>query len=47
MTSPRHVAEITKAAPLYPWVSTGKRVLYGTGPTSTIAAIEQPSPATD
>jgi hypothetical protein len=27
--------------------ATGKRVLYGTGPTGTIAAIEQPSPAKD
>jgi len=47
VTSPRHVGEILKAAPLYPWTTTGKRVLYGTGPTGTLAAVEQSSPAKD
>jgi hypothetical protein len=47
VTSPRHVDEMLKAAPLYPWMTTGKRVLYGTGPTGTLAAIEPSSPAKD
>lgn len=45
MTTPRHVTEVTQAASLYPYVTTGRRVLFGTGPAGTLAAVDGSTPA--
>ena len=37
VTSPRHVEEITRATPAYPWVTVGRHVLYATAPLGAVA----------
>jgi 4-amino-4-deoxy-L-arabinose transferase-like glycosyltransferase len=39
VTSPRHVDAIARAVPVYPWVTSGRRVLYATAPASTVASL--------
>jgi hypothetical protein len=38
VTSPRHVEELARIARVYPWVTTGRHVLYATAPPATMAA---------
>jgi hypothetical protein len=38
VTTPRHVDAIARAATIYPWVTSGRRVLYATGPAAALAA---------
>ena len=37
VTSPRHVEEIARATPVYPWVTSGRHVLYATAPSGAVA----------
>jgi 4-amino-4-deoxy-L-arabinose transferase-like glycosyltransferase len=37
VTSPRHVEEIARATPVYPWVTGGRHVLYATAPSGAVA----------
>ena len=37
VTSARHVDEIARTAPVYPWVTNGRHVLYATAPSSAVA----------
>jgi 4-amino-4-deoxy-L-arabinose transferase-like glycosyltransferase len=37
VTSPRHVEEIADIAAIYPWVTTGRHVLYATAPPGSVA----------
>lgn len=39
VTSPRHVEAIARTVPVYPWVTSGRRVLYATAPASTVASL--------
>jgi hypothetical protein len=38
VTSPRHVDAIARTVPVYPWMTSGRRVLYATAPASTLAS---------
>jgi 4-amino-4-deoxy-L-arabinose transferase-like glycosyltransferase len=38
VTTPRHVEAIGRVTPVYPWLTTGRRVLYATHPSSTVAS---------
>jgi len=38
VTSPRHVDAIARVVPVYPWVTTGRRVLYAAAPSSAITS---------
>jgi 4-amino-4-deoxy-L-arabinose transferase-like glycosyltransferase len=38
VTSPRHVAELAEVATVYPWVTTGRHVLYATAPPAAMAS---------
>ena len=46
VTSPRHVDAIARTVPVYPWVTTGRRVLYATAPASAVASLRR-APTTD
>jgi 4-amino-4-deoxy-L-arabinose transferase-like glycosyltransferase len=39
VTSPRHVAAISRAVTIYPWVTAGRRVLYATRPMNARAEV--------
>jgi 4-amino-4-deoxy-L-arabinose transferase-like glycosyltransferase len=39
VTTPRHVEAIGRVAPVYPWLTTGRRVLYATHPSSAVASV--------
>lgn len=41
VTSPRHLDEIRRVAAVYPWVTTGRHVLYATLPADTFAAADK------
>ena len=43
VTTPRHLDEIGRVTPVYPWLTTGRRVLYATHPTGTVAAVPEPA----
>jgi 4-amino-4-deoxy-L-arabinose transferase-like glycosyltransferase len=38
VTSPRHAARLSQVATVYPWVTTGRHVLYATAPPATMAS---------
>jgi hypothetical protein len=38
VTSPQHVADLTEVATVYPWVTTGRHVLYATAPPAAMAS---------
>jgi hypothetical protein len=38
VTTPRHVEAIGRAVPVYPWLTTGRRVLYATYPAGAVAS---------
>jgi hypothetical protein len=40
VTSPRHVEEVARVASIYPWVTSGRHVLYGTAAPGAGAAAE-------
>jgi 4-amino-4-deoxy-L-arabinose transferase-like glycosyltransferase len=44
VTTPRHVDEIGRVTPVYPWLTTGRRVLYATHPTGAVASAPKPVP---
>ena len=39
VTSPRHVDAIARTVPVYPWVTSGRRVLYATAPPRAVASL--------
>jgi 4-amino-4-deoxy-L-arabinose transferase-like glycosyltransferase len=39
VTSPRHVDAIARTVPVYPWVTSGRRVLSATAPSSAVASL--------
>ena len=47
VTTPRHVDAIGRAVPVYPWLTTGRRVLYATHPSGTVASSARPDHTRD
>ncbi len=47
VTSPRHVAELAQVATVYPWVTTGRHVLYATAPPAAMASAADGERVTD
>jgi hypothetical protein len=47
VTTPRHVDAIGRAVPVYPWLTTGRRVLYATHPAGTVASSARSERARD
>ncbi len=47
VTSPRHVHELARIVTVYPWIATGRHVLYATAPTSAVAARRDARSATE
>jgi hypothetical protein len=47
VTSPRHVAELSRVATVYPWVTTGRHVLYATAPPAALASAADGAHAAD
>jgi 4-amino-4-deoxy-L-arabinose transferase-like glycosyltransferase len=39
VTTPRHLEAIERVTPVYPWLTTGRRVLYATHPSSAVASL--------
>jgi hypothetical protein len=38
VTTPRHLEAIGRVTPVYPWLTTGRHVLYATHPSGTVAS---------
>jgi 4-amino-4-deoxy-L-arabinose transferase len=47
VTSPRHVDELSRVATVYPWVTTGRHVLYATAPPPALASAADGAHAAD
>jgi 4-amino-4-deoxy-L-arabinose transferase-like glycosyltransferase len=47
VTTPRHLDAIGRTVPVYPWLTTGRRVLYATHPAGTVASSARPERARD
>src|SRR5205085_4020459 len=40
VTTPRHLEAIGRVAPVYPWLTTGRHVLYATHPSGAVASTD-------